>query len=146
MPSSPPLESILTLLAEPYITALVPSEPSQVSSNTTVVTPAVMTVIPVHPRPSREQAVATSSPRRDEKQPHPTAPFYTVESISGLNLALDVNPRDHSVVGQPSNYDSEASANPHNRENDGGVSLLGSSETINPKIMRLPPDYRRLYS
>lgn len=111
-----------------------------------------MTVTPVHPRPSREQVVATSdprlatsSPRRDEKRPHPAAAVYTMESISRLNLGLDVNPRDHSVVGQPSNYESEASTNPQNRENDGGVSLLGSSETINPKVLRLPPDYRRFY-
>jgi len=138
---------------EPYTTASVPSQASSTP------TPVVTTVTPVHPRPSREQGVATSSPRlatssprlatssprRDEKRPHPTATVYTMESISRLNLGLDVNPRDHSVVGQPSNYESEASTNLQNRENDGGVSLLGSSETINPKVLRLPPDYRRFY-
>lgn len=129
---------------EPFTTAPVLSQPPQTPR---ITTPTVMTVTPTHPRPSREQVVTTTSApsRRDEKRPHPTAPVYTIESISRLNLALDVNPRDHSVVGQPSNYESEAGANPRNRENDGGVSLLGSSETINPKVLRLPPDYRRFY-
>jgi len=71
-----------------------------------------------------------------------------MESISQLNLRLDVNPTAHSVVGQSSNYESEASAVPHHYQNyggDGGVDLLGSSETINPKALRLPPDYRRFY-
>lgn len=105
-----------------------------------------MTVTPLRPRPSREQAATTSTSHRDEKRLLPASLGYTTESISRLNLGLDVNPRDHSVVGQPSNYESEANAVPphhRNRENDGGVSLLGSSETINPKALRLPPDYRQ---
>lgn len=73
-----------------------------------------------------------------------------MESISRLNLGLDVDPRNHSVVGQSSDYESEASAAPRpNRRGRGGdsdVSLLGSPETINPKALRLPPDYRRFYS
>lgn len=111
-------------------------------------TSAVMTVTPLRPMPSREPVVATSSPRRDEKRLLPTGPAYTMESISRLNLGLEVNPRDHSVVGQPSDYGSEASVVPppnQGRENDGGVRLMGSSETINPKALRLPPDYRRFY-
>lgn len=107
-----------------------------------------MTVTPLRPRPLREQVATTSTPYRDEKRLLPTGPVYTMESISRLNLGLDVNPRDHSVAGQPSNYGSEASVPPlHHqiREEDGGVSLLGSSETINPKVLRLPPDYRRFY-
>ncbi|KAF9653732.1 hypothetical protein BDM02DRAFT_3182728 [Thelephora ganbajun] len=127
----------------------VSSQPSQSSQTSRTTTPVVMTVTPLHPQPSREQVVATSSSHRDEKRLLPTGQVYTMESISRLNLGLNVNPRDHSVVGQPSNYESEASVPPHrqrNRENDGGVSLLGSSETINPKVLRLPPDYRRFYS
>ena len=92
--------------------------------------------------------MAASSPRRDEKRILPTGPAYTMESISRLNLGLEVNPRDHSVVGQPSDYGSETNAVPprnQDRENDGGVRLMGSSETINPKALRLPPDYRRFY-
>lgn len=135
---------MLTLLLEPFTTTPAPSQPLRTSR---IATPTVMEVTPIHHRPSREQTVATTSvpSRRDEKRPHPTAPGYTIESISRLNLALDVNPRDHSVVGQPSNYESEAGGDLQNRENDGGVSLLGSSETINPKVLRLPPDYRRFY-
>lgn len=89
--------------------------------------------------------MVTSSLVRGEKRTLPTAPVYTMESISRLNLGLSVNQRDHSVVGQPSDYNSETNANPghqQNRENDGGVSLLGSPETINRKVLRLPPDYR----
>jgi len=107
-----------------------------------------MTVTPIQPQPSGEPAVAASSPRRDEKRLLPTGQAYTMESISRLNLGLEVGPRDHSVVGQPSDYESEVDAVlPHHqgRENDGGVSILGSSETINPKALRLPPDYRRFY-
>lgn len=131
---------------EPFTTTSVPSGPSQSSHTSRVPAPAVMTVTPIHPRPSREQVVATSSSRRDEKRPLPDTTVYTMESISRLNLGLELNPRDHSVVGQPSNYESETGVNPQNRANDGGVSLLGSSETINPKVLRLPPDYRRFYS
>lgn len=68
--------------------------------------------------------------------------YYTMESISRLNLRLDVNQRDHSVVGQPSNYESEASTNPlrqQNREN-GRLNLLDSSGIVNPKVLRLPQD------
>jgi len=107
-----------------------------------------MTVTPLRPQPSREQAVTASSSRRDEKRLLPTGPVYTMESISRLNLGLEVNARDHSMVGQSSDYESEASAvppQPQGRENDGGVSLLGSSEAVNPKVLRLPPDYRRFY-
>ena len=71
-----------------------------------------------------------------------------MESISQLNLRLDVNRTEHSMVGQSSDYGSEVSAVPRNHQNrgdDGGVSLLGTSETINPKALRLPPDYRRFY-
>jgi hypothetical protein len=69
-----------------------------------------------------------------------------MEWISRLNLGLSTNPRDHSVVGEPSNHEPEVSAVPRpNREDDGGVSLQGSSETINPKALRLPPAYRRFY-
>ena len=92
--------------------------------------------------------MATSSSRRDEKRLLPAGPVYTMESISRLNLGLEASPRDHSVVGQSSDYESEAGVvPPHHqaRENDGGVSLLGSSETINPKVLRLPPDYRRFF-
>jgi len=125
--------------------SLRPSQPSQTSIT---ITPVAMTVTPAHPLPSREQVVATSSSRRNEKRLPPTGPVYTMESISRLNLGLDANPRNHSVFGQPSNYESEASENPRhqqNRENDSGVSLLGSSETINPKALRLPPGYRQFY-
>jgi hypothetical protein len=106
-----------------------------------------MIVTPLRPRPSTEQVVATSTSHRDEKRLLPTGPGYTMESISRLNLGLGVNPRDHSVVGQSSDYESEASvaSRPDNREDDGGVSLLGSSETINPKALRLPPAYRPFY-
>jgi hypothetical protein len=135
---------VLTLIIEPFTTTSVPPQPSQ---SLRTAAPAVMTVTPARRRPSREQVVATSSSHRDEKRPLPAAQVYTMESISRLNLGLDVNPRDHSVVGQPSNYESEAGADPlqQHRENDGGVSLLGSSETVNPKVLRLPPDYRRFY-
>ena len=71
-----------------------------------------------------------------------------MESISQLNLRLDVNPTAHSVVGQSSDYGSEVGPVPHHDQNygsDGGVGLPGSSETINPKALRLPPDYRRFY-
>jgi len=134
---------------EPFISEpQQPPQPPQTSQASGATTSAVMTVTPLRPMPSREPVVATSSPRRDEKRLLPTGPAFTMESISRLNLGLEVNPRDHSVVGQPSDYESEASAvPPHNqgRENDGGVRLLGSSETINPKVLRLPPDYRRFY-
>jgi len=71
-----------------------------------------------------------------------------MESISQLNLRLDVDPTAHSVVGQSSNYGSEVGTVPHHYQNyggDGDVSHLGSSKTINPKALRLPPDYRRFY-
>lgn len=133
---------------EPFTTNSVSSQPSQSSQRMRSTTPVVKNVTPARPRPSREQPVVTPTPRRNEKGTIPTAPAYTLESISRLNLGLGVDPRDHSVVGQPSDYGSEASADAsdqRNRENDGGISLLGSSETINPKVLRLPPDYRRFY-
>lgn len=110
-------------------------------------TPAVTIAIPLHPLPPTEQVVVTPTLHRDEKRLLPTGQSYTTESISRLNLGLDVNPRNHSVVGQPSDYESEASAAPRhkNHEDDGGVSVLDSSETINPKVLRLPQDYRRFY-
>ena len=148
-------KTTLTPLVEPFISEPPqspqppqPPQSSQPSQTPGTTTSAVMTVTPLRPMPSREPLVTTSSPRRDEKRLLPTGPAYTMESISRLNLGLEVNPRGHSVVGQPSDYESEASAAPpHNqgRENDGGVRLLGSSETINPKALRLPPDYRRFY-
>jgi hypothetical protein len=107
-----------------------------------------MAVMPLQPRPSGEPVVAASSFRSDEKRLLPTGPAYTMESISRLNLGLEVNQRDHSVFCQPSDYESETSTAPpdhRSRENDGGVSLLGSSEAINLKALRLPPDYRRFY-
>ena len=67
-----------------------------------------------------------------------------MESISQLNLRLDVNPMAHSVVGQSSDYGSEVSAVPHHYQSYGGDGA-GSSETINPNALRLPPDYRRFY-
>jgi len=127
---------------EPFIATSASSQFPQSSQGSRTTTPAVMTITPVHRRSSREQAVVTQRPPRDEKRALPTAPVYTTESISRLNLGLDISTRDHSVVGQPSNYESEASTNPRHREDDGGVTLLGSSETINPKVLRLPPDYR----
>ena len=145
--------SVLTPLVEPFTSEPPrppqPSQSSQSSQTSPATTPAVMTVTPLQSRPSREPVVAASSSRRDEKRLLPTGPAYTMESISRLNLGLEVDPRDHSVVGQPSDYEPEASMIPphhQSRENDGGVSLLGSSETINPKALRLPPDYRRFYS
>jgi len=125
-----------------------PSQSSHSSHSSRATAPAVMTVTPLQPRPSREPVVATSSSRRNEKRLLPTGQAYTMESISRLNLGLGVGPKDHSVVGQPSDYESEVNAVPphhQGRENDGGVSILGSSETINPKALRLPPDYRRFY-
>lgn len=129
---------------DPFIATPMPSQPSRASTTTTT---GVVAIPLVHPRSPREQVPLTSSSHRDGKRPLPAAQVYTMESISRLNLGLDVNLRDHSVVGQPSNYGSEASADPpeQNRENDGGVSLLGSSRTVNPKVLRLPPDYRRFY-
>jgi len=121
------------------------SQPSSSQPSSSPI-PVPMTITPLRPRPSGEQVVPTSTSRRDEKRLLPTGPGYAMESISRLNLGLDVNPGDHSVVGQPSDYESEASAVPRyhrDREYDGGVSLLGSSETINPKALRLPPDYRQ---
>jgi len=141
MPSSPQVK-MLTSLVEPFL--LVSSQPSQSSLTSRATTPAVMTITPLRP----QQTVATPSSHHDEKRPPPTGPVYTTESTSRLNLGHDVNLRDHSVVGQPSGYESEASALPRhhqNREDDGGVTLLGSSETINPKALRLPQDYRRFY-
>ena len=145
MPSSLHIERVLTLLTEPFVAASNPSQLSQFSQSSSTTTPTVTAITPAHRRPSREQISVTQNPLRDGKRTLPTAPVYTMESISRLNLGLDVNSRDHSVVGQPSNYESEAGANSRhqqNRENDGGLSLLGSSETINPKFLRLPPDYR----
>jgi len=143
---------VLTPLVEPFTSGSPqppqPSQSSQSSHTSRVTTPAVMAVTSLQPRPSREPVIAASSSRRDEKRLLPTGPAYTMESISRLNLGVEVNPRDHSVVGQPSDYESEASTVPphrQGRENDGGVSLLGSSETVNPKALRLPPDYRRFY-
>ena len=152
--SSPWNKGALTYLIEPFISEPPehlqppqPSQPSKASQTSQATTPVVMTVTPLRPQPSREQVVTVApSSRRDEKRLLPTGPIYTMESISRLNLGLEVNSRDHSVVGQPSDYESGASVVPphhQGRENDGGVSLLGSSEAINPKALRLPPDYRR---
>jgi len=138
---------MLTPFVEPFLS--VSSEPSLSSRTSQTTTPAVVAVTPLRPQPSRERVVAAPSSRHNEKRQLPTGPNYTMESISRLNLAHDVNLRDHSVVGQTSDYESEASALPRrheNREDDGGVTLQGSSETINPKVLRLPPDYRRFYS
>lgn len=136
--SSPQVKRQLTPLVEPFTS--VSPQPSQ------ALTPAVMTITPLRPPPV-EPATATSTRCHDEKRPLPIGPGHTMESISRLNLGLDVNSRNHSVVGQSSDYESEASQAPHrrNREGDGGVSLLGSPETVNPKALRLPPDYRRFY-
>lgn len=145
--SSPHISRILTVFVEPFISTPLSLQPSQSSQVSRATTPAVTTATPVHPRSSREQvADLASSSHRDEKRLLPVAQAHTMESISRLNLQLDVDPRNHSVVGQPSNYESEASVDPLHRwgrENDAGVSLLGSSETVNPKALRLPPDYRR---
>jgi hypothetical protein len=125
-------------LVEPF--SSVPSQPLATP------TPVAMTVTPLRPRHSTERATAASTPHRDEKRLLPIGPRYTMEWISRLNLGLSANPRDHSVVGEPSNHEPEVSAVPRpNREDDGGVSLQGSSETINPKALRLPPAYRRFY-
>jgi len=150
--SSSANQNVLTLFAEPFTSESPqppqPSQSSHFSHFSRATAPAVMTVTPLQPQPSGEPVVAASSSRRDEKRLLPTGQAYTMESISRLNLGLEVGPRDHSVVGQPSDYESEVNAVPphhQGRENDGGVSILGSSETINPKVLRLPPDYRRFY-
>jgi hypothetical protein len=145
MSSSLRIERILTVLTEPFIGTSVSSQLPQYLQSSSATTPTVIAITPVHRQPLRAQVLVTQNPLRDEKWTLPTVPLYTMESISRLNLGLDVNPRDYSVVGQLSNYESEVGAgqrNQQNRENDGGVSLLGSSETINPKVLRLPPDYR----
>lgn len=138
MLSPPPNKRILTTLAEPF--TLESSQPSHAptTSITTIVTLS-------HPPFSTGQVVTTPTSHRDEKRVLPASPGHIMESILQLNLGLDVNPAEHSVVCQPSDYGSEASAVPRHHQNDGGLSLLGSSERINPQALRLPPDYRRFY-